>query len=93
MLCTESGAIHYENHPDRLITIFLTGRGSLMAGLLLGLTRLDIWQEEFGDWFKGPIVMPEGWDGIVLEKVYLKGRPARVKAMHGDDSATVEWLD
>jgi protein-glucosylgalactosylhydroxylysine glucosidase len=93
MLCTEGGAIHYKNHPDGLITIFLTGRGSLMSGLLMGLTHLDIWQEDMDKWFAGPIVMPEGWDGIVLEKVYLKGRSARITAMHGDAKAKIEWLD
>jgi hypothetical protein len=28
----------------------------------------------------------------VLEKVYLRGRPARITAMHGDPRATIEWL-
>jgi hypothetical protein len=59
----------------------------------MGLTRLDIWQKDIEDWFAGPIVMPEGWDGIVLEKVYLKGRPARITAMHGDAKAKIDWLD
>ena len=77
---------------DNRITYFITGRGSLMTGLLMGLTRLDIWQNDFDNWFAGPIVMPEGWDGIVLEKVYLKGRPARITAMHGDTKANIGWL-
>ncbi|MFN2132337.1 MAG: hypothetical protein ACK2VD_17555 [Anaerolineae bacterium] len=93
MMSTEGGAIAYRDRPDALITTFLTGRGSLLSGLMLGLTRMDIWQEAFEDWFAGPIVMPEGWDGIVLEKVYLMGRPARVTAMHGNARAKVEWLD
>lgn len=93
MLCTEGGAINYKNYPDNLTTIFLTGRGSLMSGLMLGLTRLDIWQEDIDKWFTGPIVMPEGWDGIVLEKVYLQGKPARITAMHGDEKAKIEWLE
>jgi hypothetical protein len=80
-------------HTDRPVTCFVTGRGSLLSGLMMGLTRMDIWQEAFEDWFAGPIVMPEGWDGIVLEKVYLKGRPARITAMHGDAKAKIEWLD
>ncbi len=64
-----------------------------MTGLLMGLTHLDIWQSEFENWFAGPIVMPEGWDGIVLEKVYLKGRNARITAMHAAAKAKIEWLD
>jgi len=93
MLCTEGGAIHYKRYADNLITIFMTGRGSLMTGLLMGLTCLDIWQEDFDKWFGGPIVMPEGWDGIVLEKVYLKGRCARITAMHGEPKVRIDWLD
>jgi hypothetical protein len=77
---------------DNRITYFITGRGSLMTGLLMGLTRMDIWQEDMENWFTGPIVMPEGWDGIVLEKVYLKGKPARITAMNGDTKAKIEWL-
>ncbi len=37
--------------------------------------------------------MPEGWDGIVLEKVFLRGRPARDTALHGAPRAEVVWLD
>jgi trehalose/maltose hydrolase-like predicted phosphorylase len=92
MLSIEAGAILYKNILDKLTTVFLTGRGSLMTGLLMGLTRLDIWQEDFENWFAGPIVMPEGWEGIVLEKVYLKGKCARITAMHGDSKAKIEWL-
>ncbi|MCU0522445.1 MAG: hypothetical protein MUF84_17350 [Anaerolineae bacterium] len=84
---------HYLRVPDAVTTVFITGRGSLMAGLMMGLTRMDIWKESLDDWFSGPIVMPEGWDGIVLEKVYLRGRPARVTAMHGAPRAEVVWLD
>jgi protein-glucosylgalactosylhydroxylysine glucosidase len=88
-----SSKFHNFDRMDKPVTYFITGRGSLMTGLLMGLTRLDIWQDDMEKWFAGPIVMPEGWDGIVLEKVYLKGKPARITAMHGDTKAKIEWLD
>jgi hypothetical protein len=92
-MCTEwSSKSPYSQKADQPVTFFITGRGSLLTGLMMGLTRMDIWQENFEDWFSGPIVMPEGWDGIVLEKVYLKGKPARIIALHGAPRATVEWL-
>jgi len=84
---------HYQRVPDAVTTVFITGRGSLMAGLMLGLTRINFWKENLDDWFSGPIVMPEGWDGIVLEKVFLRGRPARITALHGAPRAEVVWLD
>ncbi len=83
---------HYQRVPDAVTTVFITGRGSLMAGLMLGLTRIDFWKASLDDWFSGPIVMPEGWDGIVLEKVFLRGRPARITALHGA-LAPRWWLD
>ena len=95
-LMSTEGALtagHYQRVPDAVTTVFITGRGSLMAGLMMGLTRMDLWQENPDDWFTGPIVMPEGWDGVVLERVYLRGRPARITAMHGAPRAEVVWLD
>jgi len=92
-MCTEwSSKSPYVQSADQPATFFITGRGSLLTGLMMGLTRIDIWQENFDDWFSGHIVMPEGWDGIVLEKVFLRGKPARIIAQHGAPRATVEWL-
>jgi hypothetical protein len=94
MMCTEwsSNFLLFTQNMDQPVTYFVTGRGSFLTGLIMGLTKMDIWQEKFDDWFSGPIVMPEGWEGIVLEKVYLKGKPARIIAQHGAPKATVEWL-
>jgi protein-glucosylgalactosylhydroxylysine glucosidase len=88
-----SSKFHNFDRMDKPVTYFITGRGSLMTGLLMGLTRLDIWQDDMEKWFAGPIVMPDGWDGIVLEKVYLKGKAARITAMHNATKAEIEWLD
>jgi len=95
LMCTERALTgdYYKRVPDAITTTFLTGRGSMIAGLMMGLSRIDLWKEDLDDWFSGPIVMPEGWDGIVMEKVYLRGRPARITAMHGAPRAQVEWLD
>ncbi len=94
MQCSESGleSKHYKLNPSLVQSIFLTGRGSLMTGLLMGLTRMNIWKDNFEDWFEGPIVLPQGWDRLTLECVYLKGKPAKVTAVHGAERAQVEWL-
>jgi protein-glucosylgalactosylhydroxylysine glucosidase len=94
LMCYECSTKYPPFHlTDNPVTFFITSRGTFMAGLLMGLTRLDIWQEDINNWFTGPIIMPEGWDGIVLEKIYLKGRAVRITAMHGDAKAKIEWLD
>ena len=61
-----------------------------MACQLLGLTRLDIWQKNCENRFTGPIVMPEGREGIVLEKVYLRGKCAHITTNHGDTKAKID---
>jgi protein-glucosylgalactosylhydroxylysine glucosidase len=38
-----------------------------------------------------PIVMPEGWDGVELERVRLRGPAARIRALHGMPAASIEW--
>ena len=78
--------------PDNMPTPFLTGRGALLAGIMLGLTRLNLWESE-EKWLEGPITLPQGWEEITLQRVYLKGRPARVTAKHGATHAEIEWLD
>ena len=78
--------------PDNMPTPFLTGRASLLSGVMLGLTRINLFKE--GDeMFEGPIILPEGWEEITLHRVYLKGRAARITARHGEAQARVEWLD
>lgn len=78
--------------PDNMPTPFLTGRGALLAGIMLGLTHLNLWKDE-EEWLDGSITLPEGWDEITLQRVYLKGRPARVTARHGAAHTEIEWLE
>ena len=59
---------------------------------MLGLTRLNLLQDE-DKWLEGPIILPQGWDAIVLERVYLRGRAARITARHGASHADIEWLE
>ena len=49
--CTEYAMTSDEQHkPYGIVTPFLTGRGSLLSGLMMGLTRLSIWHDNVDDW-------------------------------------------
>ncbi len=92
--CSESGMdVERRARPYGIRTLFLTGRGSLLAGLMMGLTRLNIWHDSLEDWFEGPIVLPEGWEEIEIGRLWIHGRPARVSARDGEQRARIEWLD
>jgi hypothetical protein len=34
--------------------------------------------------------MPAGWDGVEIERLVVRGRPARLTARHGDERATLK---
>jgi hypothetical protein len=44
-------------------------------------------------WFERPIVMPEGWDGIEVDQVWVRGRAARLVARHGDRRGRLEFSE
>lgn len=73
-------------------TTFLTARGSLLCGLMMGLTRMDFWQGDAAKWFTRRVTLPEGWNKLTLGKIYIEGRPAKVTARDGE-IPQIDWLD
>ena len=67
--------------------------GGFLSSIMLGLTGLRIGSGEPADWPARPVAMPEGWDGVELERVWLRGRPARIRAEHGAGRARITYLD
>ena len=54
---------------------------------------LSIRDLRIDDWLEGPIVLPEGWEEIEIARIWIKGRPARVRAVNGAEHARIEWLE
>jgi protein-glucosylgalactosylhydroxylysine glucosidase len=67
--------------------------GGFLSALMLGLPGLRIGPDDPARWARRPVVMPEGWDGVEMERVFLHGRPARIVARHGAERARIEYLD
>ena len=70
-------------------TVFLTNPAGFLMSLLLGLTGLQLDRGDPAQWGKFPIVMPVGWDGIEVERVWARGKPMRLVARHGANHATL----
>jgi len=68
---------------DIPLTPFITQPGALLMGLLLGLPGLQIGPGSPEEWCRLPVVMPEGWEGIEVERIWVRGRPALLSAMQG----------
>ncbi|MFQ5795450.1 MAG: glycoside hydrolase family 65 protein [Candidatus Bipolaricaulia bacterium] len=73
--------------------MFLTNPAGFLLALYFGLTGLELDAGPPEDWFKRPIVMPEGWDGIEVERIWARGRPVHLVARHGDQQATMSFTD
>jgi hypothetical protein len=78
------------SYGDATTTVFLTNPAGFLMSVLMGLTGLQLDDGDPLAWGKFPIVMPEGWDGIEAERIWVRGRPARLRARHGDARATIE---
>jgi hypothetical protein len=58
---------------------------------MYGLTGIRIGPGEPHSWCERSVVMPDLWDGIEVERLWIRGRPVSLSAKHGDDRATIEF--
>jgi trehalose/maltose hydrolase-like predicted phosphorylase len=61
-----------------------------LTGLLYGFTGIQIGAGDPETWCSRPVTLPEGWRGIEIERVWVRGRPWRLEARGGDPAATLE---
>jgi trehalose/maltose hydrolase-like predicted phosphorylase len=76
--------------PDQVVAgPFTANLGGFLTSLLYGLTGLRIDDAEPEEWCRRPVTMPRGWDGIEVERVWARGEPARLLAVHGHERGTL----
>jgi hypothetical protein len=66
--------------PSQDYGCFLTNFGSLLQTAMLGFTGLRI---RPGDWRAYPATLPEGWSEIEIDRLWVRGQPARLIAQSG----------
>ncbi len=59
---------------------FLTNYGWLLRTAMLGFTGLRVSE---GEWNKFEATLPETWNSIEIERIYIRGQEKRVSASHG----------
>ncbi|RZJ45970.1 MAG: glycoside hydrolase family 65 protein [Brevundimonas sp.] len=77
------------DHPDSQVKAgpFFANLGGMLMGLMLGLTGLIIDDGDPQSWPRRPVVLPEGWTAIEIGRVWVRGRPMRLRASQGADRA------
>ncbi|HWB96446.1 MAG TPA: hypothetical protein VG672_07080, partial [Bryobacteraceae bacterium] len=71
---------------------FFANMGGFLMSLLLGFPHLVPGAEAPEQWAKGPVVLPDGWREIEVERLWLRGRPARLTARQGSRTR-LEFLE
>ena len=66
---------------------FFANMGGFLTGLMFGMTGLRIGPEDPETWAVRPVVLPEGWEAIECDRLWVRGRPARLVARHGAERA------
>ncbi len=71
---------------------FAANLGGFLSALLYGLTGIRLGPGDFVTWCERPPSLPAGWRAIEVDRVWVRGRPARIVARHGDERARIESL-
>jgi len=72
--------------PDRPAAgPFTANLGGFLTSCLYGLTGLRLHSGDPASWFERRIVLPEGWDAIHVDRIFVRGEPRGMHAAHGDE--------
>ena len=66
-----------------------TNPGGFLTACLYGLTGIQVGPGEMREWGTRPVVLPAGWESIEVERIWVRGRPARLVARHGAATAEI----
>ena len=81
-----------ERFPEQPVAgPFTANLGAFLLSCLYGLPGIRLGGGEPASWCTRPVVMPASWDAIEVERIWARGREARLIAEHGAERATIAW--
>jgi hypothetical protein len=90
-LCECSTAMGAWNSTD--VTVFVTCCASAVHTLLWLMPGLQWGPGEPASWCVAPPALPDAWQAIEVERLWVRGRPARLTARHGEPAARIEYRE
>ena len=66
---------------------FFANLGGFLSGLLLGFPGLRPGLGDPSLWTQRAVVLPEGWNAIEVDRLWVRNRPFRLSARHGAERA------
>ena len=87
---SETNEFSLRRFPDKpRVGPFMANLGGFLMSCLYGLPGLALSAAKPADWFTRPVELPEGWDAIEVDRLFVRGRPARLLARHGERRASL----
>ena len=71
---------------------YLTNWGAQLQAVLFGLTGLRLGDGPEASWLVGNASLPEGWDGIFVERLWLRGEEYSMTARHGSKTVLTKLI-
>jgi len=68
----------------------LANLGAFLSSLLYGLPGILPTAGDPQTWAERRVILPAGWKEILVERLWIRGRPARLVAVHGAERASLE---
>jgi protein-glucosylgalactosylhydroxylysine glucosidase len=78
-----------EDHPDSKVPAgpFMANIGGMLMTMLLGLPGIEISDADPSEWGRRPVILPSGWKSIIVDRLWVGGKPMRMEAIHGTAQA------
>jgi trehalose/maltose hydrolase-like predicted phosphorylase len=72
---------------------FFANIGGFLSSLLFGFPGIQLTERAPSTWPSRPVVLPEGWEAIEVERLWVRGRPASLRATQGAPRAELTFED
>jgi hypothetical protein len=69
---------------------FFANLAGFIYGLLIGFPGVRPGPEPINQWARRTVTLPEGWDSIEVERIWVHGRAMALEARHGANQTIVE---
>jgi trehalose/maltose hydrolase-like predicted phosphorylase len=69
---------------------FFANMGGFLMGLLFGFTGIQPSAASIKDWSVRKAVLPDGWEAIEVDRVWVRGKPMALSAVQGEFATLVE---
>jgi len=80
--------------PDKpRVGPFMANAGGFLMSCLFGFAGLRLGPGDPASWWTRPVVLPEGWEAIQVDRVFVRGKEMRLVARQGAAKAELTGLE